>query len=124
MALAKMDATPTTIPNPKITVRGYPTLYFLTAKGDGALRGGEVVVRGASTGGHEGRRPGSFTRGRQEGGCRSFCRAACATGRAVVACTWCVRAHGVRADPQTSPLRCAALPQWSSTAATAARRTW
>ena len=33
--MAKFDATANDIPSPKIQVRGYPTLYFVTAKGDG-----------------------------------------------------------------------------------------
>lgn len=33
--IAKLDATVNDIPSPKFSVRGYPTLVFVTAKGDG-----------------------------------------------------------------------------------------
>lgn len=46
MVLAKMDATANDIPSPKITVRGYPTLFFITAKGDGALPAAAEAVGG------------------------------------------------------------------------------
>ena len=35
VVVAKLDATTNDIPSPKISVRGYPTLVFVSAKGDG-----------------------------------------------------------------------------------------
>lgn len=44
--VAKIDATTNDIPSPKISVRGYPTLVFVTAKGDGELgRGSRCGAR-------------------------------------------------------------------------------
>lgn len=37
VVIAKLDATTNDIPSPKMSVRGYPTLIFTTAKGDGEL---------------------------------------------------------------------------------------
>lgn len=34
VVVAKLDATANDVPSPKISVRGYPTLVFVTAKGD------------------------------------------------------------------------------------------
>ncbi|KAI3438515.1 hypothetical protein D9Q98_000943 [Chlorella vulgaris] len=41
IVVAKMDATQNDIPTPKITAKGYPTLVFVTAKGDVVPFGGK-----------------------------------------------------------------------------------
>lgn len=39
IVIAKMDATANDIPTDKMAVRGYPTLFFVKADGEGELQG-------------------------------------------------------------------------------------